>query len=334
MINPIQFQLNKNRLKKGFYESFYFRGNHQNGTQSFWLKHNLLMFANDPHVRIESTLITFDKESNLSKTYNHQEDITLEDYQNKIVLNKKDWEDFSFNFKNNSSILIQPNQLQGKFNTNEDSISWNLKLNPSNKSYYHFSNDWFYHGFFPKKKILTKDIHLEYSGTIETPHLKLEGSFIGMNGHNWGTEHAYKYAYGNCNQFDNCQESYFDGFSGKITLMKGVIKSPYLSCCSLKTKGKWYHFNNILKSYQHKVSEVSEKKWKVTFISQEHILEIDIDGSNQVWADLSYDHPSRKVSTVHNTKYAHGTLTLKKATNNEIITTLTSHYFELESLIP
>jgi len=335
MINPSIIQLNRKSQKNGLYESYYYRGNHEDGNSAFWLKHNLLMFAGDCNVRVQSTLITFDKNKDHSETFNHMEVISLDEYLDRFSENKKSWNEFEYEFRNGSKMKVSSEVLKGELILpKEEKISWNLSLKPSNETYYHFSNNWFYHGFFPKKKILTKDISLKFTGQLSVPRGDMEGTFLGINGHNWGKEHAYKYAYGNCNQFQEDSDAYFDGFSAKISLAKGLIKSPYLSGASLKFGGQWYHFNNVLTSYKHCVQNLLEKKWQITFVNKDYLLEANIIGNDEIWAHLNYDHPSGKVSTVHNTKFAKGTLILKSQKDKEIIKVLRSNFFELESLIP
>jgi hypothetical protein len=211
-------------------------------------------------------------------------------------------------------------------------------LKPSGLTYHHFSEDKFYRGAFPKKKILTKDIRLSFSGRLTGPFGDWQGTFIGMNGHNWGTEHAYRYAYANCNQFKEDATAFFDGFSAKIRLPLG-LKSPYLSAGSLFYNGRWYHFNEVMGSWQHHVDAVNEKHWKLALESDEHILSIECDGRdlhevNVPWVSLMYDHPSGKVSRVNNTKFARLKLELIDRETSMVVTTLTSGLAELESLLP
>ena len=333
MIQPNLIITSKNHLKSGIYESYYFRGNHIDGNLSFWLKHNLIIFSGNPEIRFDSTIIIFDKQQKLSTSYQLAEIFSISDFE-KQTQNIDSWDEFKFNFRNGSNISISNQLLKGKIQTIDGEVSWDLNLNPSNQTYYHFSKDWFYHGFFPKKKILTRDIDLTFNGIINTPSLKMEGNFKGLNGHNWGKEHAYRYAYGNCNQFLEDSNAYFDGFSAKITLGPGLIKSPFLSSCSLKTKKRWYHFNNVIKSYQHKVIIVDKYLWHVEFISSEFVMEVKIEGLNVPWIELNYDHPSRRISKVNNTKYANGSIIIKNRTNKNIVESLSSDFFELESLIP
>ncbi len=153
-----------------------------------------------------------------------------------------------------------------------------------------------------------------------------------MNGHNWGTEHAYKYSYANCNQFKEDSSAYFDGFSAKIVLGK-VIKSPFLSGCSVKAHGNWYHFNDVLSSFKPDVLDLEQKSWKAIFKSSDCEMSVKIDGNKKQWGHLVYDHPSRKKSLVHNTKFAKGEIQIKFFDGRDPIY-LNSDNFELETLIP
>jgi len=332
VIDPTTIQSGKDRLKNGLYESYYFRGNSDCG-QSFWLKHNLMLFKKEQRVRMESIVILFDKTKNYAKSYKNEEFISIEEYEKLKQSFDGKWINFKYQFKN-GYMQITPNSLKGEFQENGSiTISWNLKTKYSNETYYHFSDQKFYTIGFPKKKILTKDIGVFFEGEIVTPTAKFQNKFYGMNGHNWGTEHAYKYIYANCNQFVGQNHCYFDGFSAQILLGK-LIKSPLLSGCSLKIKDNWYHFNNVLSSWKHNVKSLALNRWVATFKNENYILELMIDGESVPWVTLKYDHPSKKISNVHNTKYANGTIKLIEKKSMKEVASLKSSWFELESLIP
>lgn len=316
--------------KKGLYESFYFRGNDTTGTESFWLKHNLLVRKGSNEVMVECTLIFFEKDQAQARVWKAYENISLPKYQE---LKKENWTGFAYTFTNGSFFTISGEKLAGKIVTEKEEINWNFKTTLSKQSYFHFSDEKFYHIAFPKKKILTHDISVVFEGEIQVPGKFIQDQFKGMNGHNWGTEHAYKYQYADCNQFEGEEGAYFDGFSAKI-LLAGLIPTPYLSACSVKTDGKWFHFNNVMKSYKPKVRDLTEKKWEVAFENQTHLLEVSIEGENQCWAHLPYQHPKGKISQVHNTKFARGILKLIQKDGKVPVKTLKSNFFELESLIP
>jgi hypothetical protein len=81
------------------------------------------------------------------------------------------------------------------------------------------------------------------------------------------------------------------------------------------------------------VSQLEQKNYAVTFINKTHQLELSINGEEQAWVTLDYDHPTRKVSQVHNTKHAKGTLTLMRLKDAKNLAKLMTSGFELETLI-
>ncbi|MBI2520649.1 MAG: hypothetical protein HYV97_09535 [Bdellovibrio sp.] len=339
---PSRIELGQTEKTRRIYESFYFRGNLQNSPLSFWLKHNLLEFNDDPRVRIDSILILFNDETKQSCVYQQSKMLSFEQYQSEVLGKGQSWRQLRIEFENGGFFELATGRLHGSI---PGQASWDIKVNFSDMVYYHFDKDWFYRGFFPKKKILTADCFMKYEGAITSPFFNCQGQFQGMNGHNWGKEHAYQYAYANCNEFSEegkpLSETYFDCFSAKILL--GPWKSPYLSAGSLFYKGKWYDFNRVLTCWRPRVEELTLKTYHVIFKNKEYEFDImingggpsiSVNGEGHAWATLAYDHPSRKISQVHNTKHAKGTAKLTRLKDQQVIARLFSSSFELETLIP
>lgn len=226
MIAPDQVMTNASSIAKGLYESFYFRGTNIDKSSAFWLKHNLLVYKKQPQVKIESTLLLFESGSGQPRVAKQEEMILLADFLELKSRWGDGWTNFQFQFANGGHLLISPGKLRGQMVSDAGEARWGLDLHSQGEIYYHFSQDWFYRAGFPKKKILTNDTRIVMKGDLQIGDRILEGPFIGMNGHNWGTEHAYKYVYADCNQFVDA-EAYFDGFSAKIALAGGLIKSPF-----------------------------------------------------------------------------------------------------------
>lgn len=329
-----RIELDERFKNSGLYESFYFRGDSVDGKYSFWLKHNFIRFSNSHEVRLDNVFLLFSyQDQKVSKWY-QSKTIPLIDFYKLVERSNRSWDEFKFDFSKKGYMALSSNKLTGSIQIDDKMVTWDLHLKKSKQSYFHFNKKWFYTAFFPKKKILTNDICLSFFGNIETPTLKIsQCELIGMNGHNWGKEHAHIYAYGNCNRFEGFKpgEIYFDGFSAKIKIAS--LTSPFLSCCSLKVGNKFFHFNSVLRSFNHQVYKLKLKYWQVTFFNKEHRLEIILSGEKSLWADLEYDHPNKKKSTVYNTKNATGEFYLKTR-NGQLINHFKSTWVELETLAP
>ncbi len=330
-INPTRIELGLNEKSRRLYESFYFRGNLYQSPLSFWLKHNLIQFFDEERVRIDNILILFNESSKESHVYQQSKWLSFDQYQKEVA--GESWRQLRVEFEKGGFFELSSNRLQGSI---PGQASWDFKVNFSNMVYYHFDKNWFYRGFFPKKKILTADCFMVYEGKVQSAFATFQGAFNGMNGHNWGKEHAYQYAYANCNEFSEegqpIEDVYFDCFSAKILI--GPWKTPYLSGGSLFYKDRWYDFNRVLTCWRPCVHDLTLKTYHVVFSNREYELDVSINGSENVWATLDYDHPSHKVSQVHNTKHAKGTAKLTRRKDQQVITRLFSSSFELETLIP
>lgn len=318
------------------YESFYFRGNLENSPYSFWLKHNLIQFRGDPNVRVDNLFVVFDDQKRITQTFQQSRVISSLEFQSHFQ-KKQTWKQIHFEFSNGGFFSIQLGPQSGGGYLKgfiPGQVSWNFTVIPSGQPYFHFDHDWFYTGFFPKKKILTADCFLQFRGKVVSPMGEWDGQFQGMNGHNWGREHAFQYAYSNCNEFTengvSIPRTFFDCFSAKIQV--AGMKSPFLSAGSLFYQGRWYDFNRVLKSFQPEVKEFSLKTYSLKFQNDEFELDLTLNGQNHAWVRLEYDHPSRKKSFVNNTKHAEGQLILKTS-SGELIAQLQSSAFELETLV-
>lgn len=333
MMDPVAFALPKAR--NGLYESFYFRGTSTDGRHAFWLKHNLLRRHGSKTVTVENAFIIFDRATGESEAIYDKEDLSPAAFA--TFARSGHWEQASANFPSGSFFSISREALRGKLHTPRGTAQWELALERSDEVLYHFANERLYHLPFPKKKIITRDCFLKFRGRIACAGISVEGEFLGMNGHNWGTEHAYEYAYADCNLFAEDAGAYFDGFSVKIAMAGGLVKSPYLSMCSLKTGGRWYHFNGLAASWKQRVAALDEYRWIATFTNDSHRLELNIDGQNprvEPWVALHYDHPGGARSVVKNTKFATARLQLFTLGDGRLVQELSSEFFELETLLP
>lgn len=333
MIDPVAFALPAAR--DGLYESFYFRGTSSDGRHAFWLKHNLLRRHGERGVTLENALILFDRQNGRVEALYDKEDMSPQAVAG--FLRSGHWEQAAANFASGSFFEISCEGLRGRLHTAQGQASWTLALTRSDEVLYHFPHDRLYHLPWPKKKVITRDCFLRFRGRLSCAGLDIEGEFLGMNGHNWGTEHAYEYAYADCNLFREEPGAYFDGFSVKLALARGLVKTPFLSMASLKLDGRWHHFNALSQIWKQRVTALDDYRWRFALHNDTHRLEVSIDGRNpriEPWVALHYDHPAGARSVVKNTKFASGRLRLFVHDSTEPVRELTSEHFELETLLP
>lgn len=332
MIDPVALVMA--RARDGLYESFYFRGNSTDGRHAFWLKHNLLRRHGERGVALEISLVLFDREKATVKVAHDREDLSPQAFN--AFARSRHWEALSGNMASGSFFSISRERLHGKLHAAGVHAGWDLALQRSDDVFYHFPHSRLYQLPLPKKKVLTRDTSLRFSGSLRVGDTVIAGDFLGVNGHNWGTEHAHEYAYAGCNIFREGVDACFDGFTAKLALAAGLVRTPHLSLAALRLDGQWHYFNALSRSYQQDVRLLSDYHWSITMKNDTHTLELTVDGANprlQPWVALNYEHPGGARSVVKNTKFASGRLCLAEH-GGTVVAELSSDCFELETLLP
>jgi hypothetical protein len=286
---------------KGIYESNYLKANSPDGQWGLWIKHNLLRPSSGPGIgefwlvlsRPDGPPIVVKREVDLENIQTDPENISIA----------------------TSGISLTPAMASG----NIADIQWNLHLSGADTPLMHFPWDWMYTAGFPKKKALTPAPHLRFDGHIQIGEQRIDvNGWEGLRGHNWGREHAWTYAYGNCQLWDDGGRRTVDGFSAKIRL-PGGLKSPWLSTtvarspdCNLNQPGDW--FGGV---------HLDPTSWTLT--KSPHRLQMTTTAERMV--GLRYAHPDGSESYCYNTKFAEVNWTVGDATFH-------SDKGEFESLFP
>ncbi len=332
MIDPVALVMA--RARDGLYESFYFRGNSRDGRHAFWLKHNLLRRHGQRTVSLELSLVLFERDSGQVHIAHDREDMSAQAFN--ALARSRHWESLSANMASGSFFGISRERLNGRLHTARGHAAWDVALQRSDDVLFHFPHSRLYQLPLPKKKVLTRDSFMVFTGSFRIGEVVFSGEFIGVNGHNWGTEHAHEYAYAACNLFREDDDACFDGFTAKLALAAGLVRTPHLSLAALRLDGQWHCFNALSRTYQQEVRMLSDFHWSIVMKNDTHLLELTVEGGNPrllPWVALNYEHPGGARSVVKNTKFASGQLRLCDHAG-VVQRELSSDCFELETLLP
>ena len=264
--------------RSGIYESNYLKANSPDGRYGLWIKHNLLRPGHGTGIgefwfilsRPDAPPIVAKREVALAE-------IALAD--NRIDIRHE-------------AIHLSPDTAVGRIADCE----WDLRLSGAGSPLLHFPWDWMYTAGFPKKKAVTPAPHLRFDGEIRIGDRIIDArEWVGLRGHNWGREHAWTYAYGNCHIWSDGERRTFDGFSARIKLAGG-LKSPWLS--TVVGRNPDVALNNP-SSWVGGV-EVTPLSWKLAKGST--VLSMRTQAKRMV--GLRYAHPNGEESYCYNTKFA------------------------------
>ncbi|HJZ83834.1 MAG TPA: hypothetical protein VKN99_01635 [Polyangia bacterium] len=269
------------RSQPGLYESHYLKANSTDGKQAFWIKHNLLVDAGGGGIG-EFWLILF-RRGAAARVWKREVPLLKLDIPTHRLALRGDHFDFD------------PEHAKGSIGE----ASWQLKLSGGMAPLFHLGTARFYEASIPRKKLLTPAPNLRFDGalTVGSETIAVDG-WIGLRGHNWGSEHAFSYAYGNCNLWDDgALDRTFDGFTARVRV--GPLTTPWLS--ALVYRGPdGEHLRNRIMDHFNTGAVVKPTLWQLRYDD----LALSMEGETPLYVGLRYRHPNGRECYCYNTKFA------------------------------
>lgn len=162
-------------------------------------------------------------------------------------------------------------------------------------------------GPFPKSKLLTPLPALRFSGRLALPGETVElDAWPGMQGHNWGKEHSFEYAWGQCLFPED--EVMVEGFTGRVRVAGRT--TPRLSALVVRRGGREYRFDRLFDPWRQEAT-LSQDRWHLRLRSADGDAELTMDSSKRPVACLGYYNPDGALSYCLNSKLAEVELTVR-----------------------
>jgi len=307
--------------QRGLYESNYLKANAPDGRRAFWIKYNILApFAATRPAVAELWAVLFDRDAGPPRVVKEIRPMTAVQVSNETL-----------RFESEGCRLTASEAI-GRIAGEGGEAEWTLKLNSTAPPLFHLPYAWMYTLGFPKKKILTPAPCVIFEGTLTVAGRTVEvNRWRGLRGHNWGSEHAYAYAYGNCAEFAEDSSAVLDGFTARIRL--GPAISPWLSLAVLRFARHELSFNQP-RAWITPSAVVDFPRWQVTFRGADYVLRTSWEAPPETFVGLRYLHPDGKVSYCYNSKFASVRAELIPRTESGRGVTMNGRNGELEFLFP
>ncbi|PKN58912.1 MAG: hypothetical protein CVU56_02910 [Deltaproteobacteria bacterium HGW-Deltaproteobacteria-14] len=163
---------------------------------------------------------------------------------------------------------------------------------------------------FPRSKLLTPVAAASFSGALEVfgERWDLTG-WRGMQGHNWGREHAPEYAWGHVLFADAGGEAecVAEGFSARIRLARRL--SPRLSALVVRRGDEVYRFDRTLDFWRQRAS-IDDLAWTLRLASPDGVAELAMAATPEAMVCLGYRNPDGTLAYCYNSKLAGAALTV------------------------
>ncbi len=160
-----------------------------------------------------------------------------------------------------------------------------------------------YEAGFPKKKVVTGSPRAVFDGSfrIGDDTVEVDG-WVGHRNHNWGSEHALRYAYGGCNLWDDGSDLTVEGFTAQVRLPAGLT-SPWTTLLGGLDHGTPYGYGTLLGAVRS-AGRVDWPVWVASAPTRGPRVQLRMELDPVHTAGLRYLHPDGTVSYCYNAKDA------------------------------
>ena len=279
----------------GHVESWFVRCNHPTRPLALWLKTTILAPAQGQAVA-EAWLVAFDGEAG-----------THHAWRDTVPLSQASFETDA----STGDFHLGEGGARGRVGPARVDLAFQGKMAPLCI----FPTRAFIDGSFPKSKLLTPVPWLAASGTLELPGLRWEiDGWDGMQGHNWGREHAPEYAWGQC-VFPGEPPAMVEGFTGRTRL--GGLVSPRLSAMVVRVGEREYRFDRIFDPWRQEAT-ITARRWTLRLRGKDGEARLRMDALDRPIACLGYRNPDGHLSHCFNSKLAEVLLELRLRDGQEL----------------
>lgn len=161
-------------------------------------------------------------------------------------------------------------------------------------------------GSLPRSTPLTPYPTLELDGTIEVfgETIDLDG-WEGMQGHNWGDEHAWEYAWGHCPFVDESGSPFcwVEGFSARTRI--AGRPTPIISALVIRRGDTEYRFDRLVDLWRQDATiDLDDYVWRLDLRGPDGEVSLAMDADPDEMVCLGYHNPDGRLSYCLNSKLA------------------------------
>lgn len=301
------FSANQFRFKKGGHvESYFLRANSKDEKRALWLKFTVFMSKKGERLA-ELWLLVFDAEK--GRVFSKRESFPFSEAQILEVGEGLELSLGTWHWR-----LSEEGFLRGKMRDKGLEASFALRFSPLSKDIgrpLSILPKPLLSLPFPKSKLLTPFPALLFQGELRVFQESWDlGGWTGMQGHNWGKEHAYEYAWGQClfPAEGERPDLMVEAFSARVKVL-GVL-TPRMSALVLRYGEKEYVFNRIFNTWRQKAS-LDLAHWDLKLQDKDRKVHLRMEVGDAPVLCLGYKNPNEKMSYCFNTKLAKVALSLE-----------------------
>ncbi len=304
----------------GHYESFFVRANHPARPLAFWIRYTLFSPKRHPENALgELWAIVFDGETGQHVAVKQE-----------VPFGQCTFKTSEF-FVTVSDARLEPGRLQGVATSDGHTITWDLSFGGESLPLFLLPLN-LYEARLPKAKSLVALPLARFTGSLSVDGKAIAVSdWAGSQNHNWGAQHADRYAWGQVAGFDNDPDSFLEMATARLKI--GPVWTPFLTPIVLRHHGEEIALNTLLQTIRARAS-FDYFTWHFDSRTDAVRVEGTISAPREAFVGLRYSNPPGGIKQCLNTKLASCELTVTRLGINgtrsvDILTTRHRAAFEI-----
>jgi hypothetical protein len=305
--------------RHGHVESYFFKLNDPGGRRALWLKATISSPSSGAAPVAEAWAIAFDRE---------REHVAAKE----VV----PYESARFSRAGLSvevsNLHFDEGRVHGRVASADHRIEFDLDFSTQVAPLVPFPSRRMYDGRLPSSKLVSPNPDSRFSGryALDGQSVEVDG-WRGMQGHNWGTKHAERYAWGHCNQWHEQDDLVVEGVTAQVKLAR-IVTPPITLVCAIH-RGVYYAFNRPLELLRAR-GKLTPRSWSFRARSQVARLEGEFTADTPDFAGLYYENPNGDMTYCLNSKIARGSVRLEIEGRPAIVATTRTAALEIGTKDP
>jgi len=287
----------------GHVESYFLKLNDAEGRRALWLKGTILArLGADPVA--ECWAIAFDREGE------HVGVKEVVPYREASFSPRG----FDVQVKN---IRLCTGSAAGSIEQGGRLIEWDLDFTTDSDPLVPFFHPMMYEGPLPSSKLVTPHPSSRFSGSYRVDGREVEvDGWHGMQGHNWGKQHAELYGWVHCNRWLGGEDSVLEVVCARIKL--GPLLVPPLTVVCLWHGGVRYELIQPLDLLRAR-GRISLRSLHFSAYNRLARIEGELSARTKDFVGLHYENPTGEMTYCLNSKIAEGQLKLEMQGKPEVV---------------
>ncbi len=214
------------------------------------------------------------------------------------------------------SVTIGGNRLghdsaKGAISGDGHAAEWDLRWTPAGKTLHQLPSFFYRGGGLAQTTVLSPNVDVVIDGTItvDGKRFDVRGARGGQT-HLWGKKHAYAWAWGHCNAFDDAPRAAFEVLS--VRLVRRGLKLPPMTVATLWLDGEEIVLNRLEQALLAPAYETSTGRYRFVARSFGERLEGEFSCRPEDLVRASYHDPDGEASYCHNSCIGDLRLTLSR----------------------